>query len=142
MDFDEKEAKERIAEWQSCIDSNNEEIDSLKKKRDRLDEAREKIYNQQVMYSDDLSQNHNLDLLLTDERWKGLKYDEFYNSINDILADSIGKLETDMENSWMSLEDEIYDIDEKIEELESENDIKSDKIEQMERLIILYGKAN
>lgn len=124
MDLDEEQIRENISEYRRIVEANNEEIDKLKKKRKRLDEAREKIYNQQIIYSDELAQNYMMDVLITDDRWKGQKREQFVNSINDVMADSICKLETDMENSWVSLEDEIYDIDDRIDDLESENEEK------------------
>ena len=125
MDLDEEQIRENISEYRRIVEANNEEIDKLKKKRKRLDEAREKIYNQQIIYSDELAQNYMMDVLITDDRWKGQKREQFVNSINDVMADSICKLETDMENSWVSLEDEIYDIDDRIDDLESENEEKN-----------------
>ena len=104
-----------------------------------MDEAREKIYNQQIIYSDELAKNYMMDVLITDDRWKGQKREQFVNSINDVMADSICKLETDMENSWVSLEDEIYDIDDRIDDLESENEEKNASIEFWERILINKG---
>ena len=135
MDFDEEQIREYISECRRIVEANNDKIDELKKKRKRLDEAREKIYNQQIIYSDELAQNYMLDVLITDDRWKGQKREQFVNSINDVMADSICKLETDMENSWVSLEDEIYDIDDSIDDLESENEEKNASIEFWERIL-------
>ena len=135
MDLDEEQIREYISECRRIVEANNDKIDELKKKRKRLDEAREKIYNQQIIYSDELAQNYMLDVLITDDRWKGQKREQFVNSINDVMADSICKLETDMENSWVSLEDEIYDIDDSIDDLESENEEKNASIEFWERIL-------
>lgn len=59
--------------------------------------------------------------------------------MNDVMADSICKLETDMENSWVSLEDEIYDIDDRIDDLESENESKNASINLLERMLRNMG---
>lgn len=139
MDLDEEQIRENISEYRRIVEANNEEIDKLKKKRKRLDEAREKIYNQQIIYSDELAKNYMMDVLITDDRWKGQKREQFVDSINDVMADSICKLETDMENSWVSLEDEIYDIDDRIDDLESENEEKNASIEFWERILINKG---
>ena len=135
MDLDEEQIREYISECRRIVEANNDKIDELKKKRKRLDEAREKIYNQQIIYSDELAKNYMLDVLITDNRWKGQKREQFVDSINDVMADSICKLETDMENSWVSLEDEIYDIDDRIDDLESENEEKNASIEFWERIL-------
>ena len=135
MDLDEEQIREYISECRRIVEANNDKIDELKKKRKRLDEAREKIYNQQIIYSDELAQNYMMDVLITDNRWKGQKREQFVDSINDVMADSICKLETDMENSWVSLEDEIYDIDDSIDDLESENEEKNASIEFWERIL-------
>ncbi len=135
MDLDEEQIREYISECRRIVEANNDKIDELKKKRKRLDEAREKIYNQQIIYSDELAQNYMLDVLITDNRWKGQKREQFVDSINDVMADSICKLETDMENSLVSLEDEIYDIDDRIDDLESENEEKNASIEFWERIL-------
>lgn len=139
MDLDEEQIREYISECRRIVEANNDKIDELKKKRKRLDEAREKIYNQQVIYSDELAQNYMLDVLITDNRWKGQKREQFVDSINDVMADSICKLETDMENSWVSLEDEIYDIDDRIDDLESENESKNASINLLERMLKNMG---
>ena len=139
MDFDEEQIREYISECRRIVEANNDKIDELKKKRKRLDEAREKIYNQQIIYSDELAQNYMLDVLITDNRWKGQKREQFVDSINDVMADSICKLETDMENSWVSLEDEIYDIDDRIDDLESENESKNATINLLERMLRNMG---
>ena len=139
MDLDEEQIREYISECRRIVEANNDKIDELKKKRKRLDEAREKIYNQQIIYSDELAQNYMLDVLITDNRWKGQKREQFVDSINDVMADSICKLETDMENSWVSLEDEIYDIDDRIDDLESENESKNATINLLERMLRNMG---
>ena len=139
MDLDEEQIREYISECRRIVEANNDKIDELKKKRKRLDEAREKIYNQQILYSDELAQNYMMDLLITDNRWKGQKREQFVDSINDVMADSICKLETDMENSWVSLEDEIYDIDDRIDDLESENESKNASINFFERILRNMG---
>ena len=88
MDLDEEQIREYISECRRIVEANNDKIDELKKKRKRLDEAREKIYNQQVIYSDELAQNYMLDVLITDNRWKGQKREQFVDSINDVISTS------------------------------------------------------
>ncbi|MBQ5445804.1 MAG: hypothetical protein IIT48_03960 [Lachnospiraceae bacterium] len=128
----EEELREAINENQAIVDANNAKVQELSIEKGKLQCAENKILNTFENYVDEICDEDVLHDYFDDKRWRGNTLNEFINSIDDILLDSVYKLRDDIESSLLQIEDAIDKIDDEVSDLNWDTTIKESKIDRYE----------
>lgn len=128
----EEELREAINENQAIVDANNAKVQELSIEKGKLQCAENKILNTFENYVDEICDEDVLHDYFDDKRWQGNTLNEFVNSIDDILLDSVYKLRDDIESSLLQIEDAIDKIDDEVSDLNWDTTIKESKIDRYE----------
>ncbi|MBQ1328450.1 MAG: hypothetical protein IIY49_10500 [Eubacterium sp.] len=128
----EEELREAINENQAIVDANNAKVQELSIEKGKLQYAENKILNTFENYVDEICDEDVLHDYFDDKRWQGNTLNEFVNSIDDILLDSVYKLRDDIESSLLQIEDAIDKIDDEVSDLNWDTTIKESKIDRYE----------
>ena len=136
----EEELREAINENQAIVDANNAKVQELSIEKGKLQCAENKILNTFENYVDEICDEDVLHDYFDDKRWQGNTLNEFVNSIDDILLDSVYKLRDDIESSLLQIEDAIDKIDDEVSDLNWDTTIKESKIDRYETE--LYGPVS
>ena len=128
----EEELREAINENQAIVDANNAKVQELSIEKGKLQYAENKILNIFENYVDEICDEDVLHDYFDDKRWQGNTLNEFVNSIDDILLDSVYKLRDDIESSLLQIEDAINKIDDEVSDLNWDTTIKESKIDRYE----------
>lgn len=128
----EEELREAINENQAIVDANNAKVQELSIEKGKLQCAENKILNTFENYVDEICDEDVLHDYFDDKRWRGNTLNEFINSIDDILLDSVYKLRDDIESSLLQIEDAINKIDDEVSDLNWDTTIKESKIDRYE----------
>ena len=128
----EEELREAINENQAIVDANNAKVQELSIEKGKLQCAENKILNTFEDYVDEICDEDVLHDYFDDKRWRGNTLNEFINSIDDILLDSVYKLRDDIESSLLQIEDAINKIDDEVSDLNWDTTIKESKIDRYE----------
>ena len=128
----EEELREAINENQAIVDANNAKVQELSIEKGKLQCAENKILNTFENYVDEICDEDVLHDYFDDKRWQGNTLNEFVNSIDDILLDSVYKLRDDIESSLLQIEDAINKIDDEVSDLNWDTTIKESKIDRYE----------
>ena len=128
----EEELREAINENQAIVDANNAKVQELSIEKGKLQYAENKILNTFENYVDEICDEDVLHDYFDDKRWQGNTLNEFVNSIDDILLDSVYKLRDDIESSLLQIEDAINKIDDEVSDLNWDTTIKESKIDRYE----------
>ena len=128
----EEELREAINENQAIVDANNAKVQELSIEKGKLQYAENKILNIFENYVDEICDEDVLHDYFDDKRWQGNTLNEFVNSIDDILLDSVYKLRDDIESSLLQIEDAIDKIDDEVSDLNWDTTIKESKIDRYE----------